>query len=85
MTIPSLQFQEVSLCDLANAINTDYDYDIRDQLEINEILELLQFIGHSEFNQQHFNVKSQRALQKNLNSMKTAILEYVKNTCSCIL
>ena len=36
MTIPSLQFQEVSLCDLANAINTDYDYDIRDQLEIND-------------------------------------------------
>ena len=80
-----LQFNELSICDIADAISKDFDYDMLDQLDPEEILQLLHSIGSVTFKINDFHIKSERSREKAMSNMKTAIFEHVKTTCSCII
>ena len=50
-----------------------------------EIIQLLHSIGSFEFEQKDFDAKSIRVLERSLTDMKSAIYDYVKKTCGCVL
>ena len=80
-----MQFNELSICDIADAISKDPDFDLRDHLDAEEILQLLQSIGSADFKMTDFETKSVRTLERTMKTMKKKIFEYVKRTCSCII
>ena len=81
----SFQHDDLSICDIADAISKDPEFDLQDQLDNHEILQLLRSIGSFEFKQGDFDVKSVRRLEKSLKEMKNAIFEHVKKECGCVM
>ena len=75
----------MSICDIADAISKDPEFDLRDQLDTEELLQLLQSIGSVNFKIEDFQIKSVRTQERTTNAMKKAIFEYVKKTCTCIM
>ena len=81
----SFQNDDLSICDIADGVSKDPDFDLQDQLDDEEIIQLLHSIGSFEFKQEDFNVKSVRLLERSLSDMKKAIYDYVKKNCGCVL
>ena len=77
-----MQFNELSICDIAEAISKDLDFDLRDQLDPEEIRQLLHSIGAVSFKISDFYIKSERSRQRAMSNMKKAIIEHVKVACS---
>ena len=75
----------MSIFDIADSISKDPDFDLQDQLQNHEIVDILHSIGSIEFKEEDFATKSNRILERSLTSMKNAIFEYVTNTCGCVM
>ena len=80
-----MQFNDLSICDIADAISKDSDFDLHDQLDPEEILQLLHSIGSVNFKINDFHIRSERGHEKAMSSMKKAVFEHVKGACTCII
>ena len=75
----------MSICTLADCIKNDDDYDLNENLEPHQILEVLQRVGCNIYRVADFRGKNYQQLQELNMSMKRVILAYVQENCGCIL
>ena len=78
-------FNDLSLCTLASCIKSDSQYDLLENIEQDQILEILIRIGNVEFTADSFHGKSEDELEKMMTSIKKLILDFVQSNCGCIL
>ena len=79
-----LQEGNISICDLAENIMNDSDYDLLDALDPTQVLEVLHYTHCYKFTENDFRGTA-RQKERKLGMMKKVILDYVRETCQCIL
>ena len=73
------------MCSIADCISNDLDYDLTESLDTTKILDILHTVGCETYKEADFHDKTMRQHDKMMRSMKKIILDYVQETCGCVL
>ena len=76
-----LQVGDLRVCDIAENIKNNPEYELLDDLDQIQILEILRSAGSVNYTENDFNGTARQTEMK----MKKIILDHVKNKCECIL